>query len=239
MKLRDTVILVVLAHVGLVLIWICMGGCANDKAQEPEENLAVVEPGIERAEMPPVATEESVAEAPTPVTMAAQEDNALPVVTLPTFDEPTPEPVPEETVASEGVPYVVKKGDTLWAIGREFGVSINAIVERNDIQDPAMIRPGRELMIPVGSAPAARPRVESEVSEARAEASPSALLAGSEALPVADGGETEVYKVQSGDTIWLLARKYNTTSDKIMAANNISDATRLQIGQELRIPKGE
>lgn len=238
MKLRDTVILVVLAHVGLVLIWICMGGCANDKAQEPEENVAVVEPGIGEAEMPSVETEEFVAEAATPIVMAEEEADVLPVVELPTFDEPTPEPVPE-AVASEGVRYVVKKGDTLWAIGREFGVSINAIVDRNDIQDPAMIRPGRELMIPVGSAPAARPRVESEVSEAPVEASPSALLAGSEALPVADGGETEVYKVQPGDTIWLLARKYNTTSDKIMAANDISDATRLQIGQELRIPKGE
>ncbi len=69
--------------------------------------------------------------------------------------------------------------------------------------------------------------------------SPTALPAGSDAFPVAEDAGTAVHKVQPGDTIWLLARKYHSDSQKIMDANSITDPTKLQVGQELRIPRGE
>jgi len=45
------------------------------------------------------------------------------------------------------------------------------------------------------------------------------------------------YTVQSGDTLWLLAQKFNTTVDRLMALNGLS-STGLYIGQVLHIPQG-
>jgi membrane-bound lytic murein transglycosylase D len=44
--------------------------------------------------------------------------------------------------------------------------------------------------------------------------------------------------VRSGDSLWILARRYGTTVPKIMAANNLSGQT-LTIGQRLAIPSAQ
>jgi LysM repeat protein len=50
----------------------------------------------------------------------------------------------------------------------------------------------------------------------------------------ASGGQ--MYKVEKGDTLWRIAKKFNTTADALMSANGISDPSKLKIGAELRIP---
>ncbi len=134
MKLRDTVILVVVAHVGLVLIWICMGGCAKDKTQEPEEKVAMVSP---EAEMPP-ATADIISEEP--ATLITTEPAPLPE---PRVTLPAPEPTLTTEPSSREITITVKKGDTLWALSRKYHVPVRVIEDRNDIQNPNLIREGR------------------------------------------------------------------------------------------------
>ena len=43
------------------------------------------------------------------------------------------------------------------------------------------------------------------------------------------------HKVKQGDTLYAIARKYNTTVDKICKLNKIKETTILQIGQKLRV----
>ena len=52
--------------------------------------------------------------------------------------------------------------------------------------------------------------------------------------PGADTGVTE-YVVRSGDTLWLLAQRYNTTVDAIKRLNGLT-SDNLSIGQVLKIP---
>ncbi|WP_051531174.1 glycosyl hydrolase family 18 protein [Clostridiisalibacter paucivorans] len=47
--------------------------------------------------------------------------------------------------------------------------------------------------------------------------------------------EEIIYTVQPGDTLYLIARKYNTTIEAIMKLNNLSN-TMLMVGQKLMIP---
>jgi murein DD-endopeptidase MepM/ murein hydrolase activator NlpD len=44
--------------------------------------------------------------------------------------------------------YVVQAGDTLWDIAIRFGVSVNELVQANQLADAGSIRPGDELIIP-------------------------------------------------------------------------------------------
>jgi LysM repeat protein len=45
-----------------------------------------------------------------------------------------------------------------------------------------------------------------------------------------------LYVVQEGDTLSALAVEFGTTVDEIMAANGLTDANALQVGQSLIIP---
>ncbi len=50
-------------------------------------------------------------------------------------------------------------------------------------------------------------------------------------------GETFVYIVKSGDTIYGISQRFGISMDRIIALNNISDPENLQIGQSLLIPR--
>jgi spore coat assembly protein SafA len=45
-----------------------------------------------------------------------------------------------------------------------------------------------------------------------------------------------IYIVQRGDTLWKIAKRYNTTIDAIVRANNIKNPDLIVPGQKLIIP---
>lgn len=47
--------------------------------------------------------------------------------------------------------------------------------------------------------------------------------------------EAVYYKVKSGDTLWAIAKKYNTTVNNIVKVNSLSNNAKLKIGQQLKI----
>ena len=46
------------------------------------------------------------------------------------------------------------------------------------------------------------------------------------------------YEVQAGDTVFSIARRFGTTVDAIVAANDLADAAEIYVGQVLVIPTG-
>lgn len=69
-------------------------------------------------------------------------------------------------------------------------------------------------------------------------------------LPVSSEGETQAdrentldpmplvvtHTVNSGETLWDIARKYNVTMDTIIVANQLTNVHRLRVGQVLKVP---
>lgn len=53
---------------------------------------------------------------------------------------------------------------------------------------------------------------------------------------VADAGETETYRVRSGDSLYTIARKYRTTVSWLRDVNDLKSGKKLRIGQRLQVP---
>ena len=102
----------------------------------------------------------------------------------------------------------VQNGDTLGAIARRYGTTVRAIQAANNLGRRTLLRIGQQLRIPTRAADA-----------------------DSEPRPTYLG-----HRVQNGDTLGAIARRYGTTVRAIQAANNLGRRTLLRIGQQLRIP---
>jgi LysM repeat protein len=73
----------------------------------------------------------------------------------PTVEGTTPEPTVEGTAeAATGTPtsgttvHIVQPGEWVWQIARLYGVDPQAIIDANNLANPASISPGDELIIP-------------------------------------------------------------------------------------------
>ncbi|GAB4565609.1 MAG: hypothetical protein Kow0047_16290 [Anaerolineae bacterium] len=150
---------------------------------------------------------------PTPTATSAVTETVTPTVAATPTPTVTPPSTPTSTptASPERVTYVVQPGDTLTAISRRFGVSIEAIAQANDIEDPTALRVGQELVIPSASDVVA--------------------------LPTLASTGQNVYLVAPGDTPASIARKFGVSVEELMRVNNIEDSTRLQVNQRLIIPQ--
>ncbi len=62
----------------------------------------------------------------------------------------TPPPTPTFTPTPEPTVYLVEPGDTLSRIALQYGVTVEALQEENNILDPRTLQPGQQLVIPFG-----------------------------------------------------------------------------------------
>lgn len=111
----------------------------------------------------------------------------------------------------ETATYTVVAGDTLAAIARRYGTTIEELVRLNNIVNPNVLPLGQQLIVPAagGAAPA---------------------------TGGASTGQGQTYVVQSGDTLLSIARRFGVTTAQLQTANNITNPDRIYPGQVLVIP---
>lgn len=128
--------------------------------------------------------------------------------------DPSPEPAPEA-----GDTYTVQLGDTLYSLARRFGTSVAELQSLNDLGTSTALFAGDVLNVP-GSEGAGDD--EGEESEDGDEDG--------------TGGSTTTYTVVTGDTLFSLAIRFNTTVSALQAANDLGSSTNIRIGQVLTLP---
>lgn len=104
----------------------------------------------------------------------------------------------KESNADENV-YVVKKGDSLWLIAKNYNTSVDEIKRLNNLSSNALSI-GQKLKIPNAI-------TSNEIT----------------------------YTVKKGDSLWLIANRYDTTVNAIKDKNGLT-SNNLSIGQILKIP---
>jgi LysM repeat protein len=122
--------------------------------------------------------------------------------------------------------YQIRPGDTLLTIAAATGMSIDRLVGLNGITNPDVIMAGDSLQLDGTGAPAA------PAPTAAAGAS-SASAAASNASATSPGVR---YTVQTGDTLWDIARRSGTSVENLLKLNNLDNADQLTVGQQLAVP---
>ncbi len=118
------------------------------------------------------------------------------------------------------IEHKVRRGETLAALSRKYGVELKSLLAANQMRRDAPLAPGKVVRIPAGACPPGRP---------------AAAPAGRAPLAKPEMAE---HVVRHGDSLWNLARRYNTTVEEIQRLNQVTPAT-IAVGQALRIPKAE
>jgi len=154
--------------------------------------------------------------------------------------------------------YTVQSGDSLWSIAKKFNVSVDDLKSENNLTSN-LISVGQVLRIPASAPTEPNPNyivyvVKSGDSLYRIaqqynttvdtiknfnNLTNNILQIGQELLiPISEIEEetpTITYIVKSGDSLWSIAQRYNTTVNEIKTLNNLT-SNNLSIGQQLLIP---
>ena len=150
--------------------------------------------------------------------------------------------------------YTVQSGDSLWSISKKFGISVDELKQANNLTSN-LLSIGQNLYIP---------NKETDVTKSEYIVSKGDTLYGIAQkfgttvdnlksinnlttdslaigqilkIPSEEESNTNTYTVKSGDTLYGIASKYNTTVDEFKSLNNLTSNT-LSIGQTLKIPSG-
>lgn len=136
------------------------------------------------------------------------------------------------------ITYTVKSGDNIGYISEWFGVRTSDLRYWNNIHRNT-IRAGQKLAIYKHKSKAEKYKKLDKMSFAEKQASigKSAVTSQVTESPKMDSsGNFVLYTVKSGDTLWEIAQKYPGVSDRdIMRLNNLSSASKLKPGQQLKI----
>lgn len=152
--------------------------------------------------------------------------------------------------------YIVKKGDSLWSIANKYGLTVDKLKDINNLSSN-MLSVGQKLLINDGTDVdnvnenyyivksgdtlySIAKKYGLSVDELKKMNNLSSnTLSINQKLLVGNDMSTDdnydVYVVKSGDTLWGIASKYNTSVDKIKDINNLN-SNNLSIGQKLLVP---
>lgn len=117
-----------------------------------------------------------------------------------------------EATGPKYVDVIISHGDSLWSLSRRHHTSIGHLRSLNPgIRN--LLRIGKTLKVPANQLARARPTLN----------------------PLLNRGRRIRYKVRSGDSLWVIAKRFGTTSKAIARSNQISQNKLIRPGDTLWI----
>ena len=152
--------------------------------------------------------------------------------------------------------YIVQKGDSLWSIAKKYGLSVEELKDLNHLSSN-MLQVGEKLLVKDTSSStdigvyytvvagdtlygiAKKYNTTADEIKKLNNLKSNTLSIGQKLLVSGTGEEQtdyDIYTVVSGDNLYQLATKFNTTVDKLKDINNLKTDS-LMVGQKLLVPK--
>jgi membrane-bound lytic murein transglycosylase D len=132
--------------------------------------------------------------------------------------------------------HTVKRGETIPSIARRIrgGVTASELAEANNLSTKSKLRPGQELLIPRPPATLLATRTDRPAPAVVASRPVTGTASVPDAVRASRAPATTYYRVKRGDTLFTIARLFNTSVDKIkswnrLRGNTIAAGTRLLI----------
>ena len=148
--------------------------------------------------------------------------------------------------------YIVKEGDTLYSIAQRYNITVDELKKQNQLSTNQLTI-GQSLILPSTSFVtytvqkgdtlykiASQYNTTVDILKKINNLSSNILSIGQKIkLPSTEiiniPASLEIYTVKSGDTLYSIAKKFDTTVDKIKSQNSLN-ADALTVGQMLKIP---
>ena len=131
-----------------------------------------------------------------------------------------------ETTTTSGNSYTVVSGDSLYAIARKTGTSIQDLLSLNGLNLNSIIHPGQVLALSSKS-------VSTETKQE--ESAPKEETKSTESSTTTTTTSTGSYTVVSGDGLYAIARKTGTSIDDLLSLNGLSLTSTIYPGQVLTL----
>lgn len=164
-------------------------------------------------------------------------------------------PKPDENEQINTKEIIIKRGDTLTKIAKQYNTTVAELVALNNISNPNLIYTGNTLEVPVKtnenrttytvkrgdtlSQIAQRFNTTVSIIAQENNIKNINLIYPGQVLNVKDDCRYDcghiIYTVKRGDTLWSIARRYNTSIANIVRLNRIQNANLIYPGEVFRI----
>lgn len=121
--------------------------------------------------------------------------------------------------------YRIRRGDSLASVARRYRTSVAYLRDLNDLPRRKAVRVGMRIYVPDRT-----PLKERSSSKVK----PSSV-----ASSVSVSTDGRYYIVQSGDSLFTIARKYSTSVSELKRMNNIKRGKLLKVGMKLIVPSSD
>ncbi len=148
----------------------------------------------------------------------------LPSGTKATFEEAFAK-IPEWE-KSVWVKHTVRRGETLGSVARKYGTTVATLRDINHLKK-SNIRVGATILVPTGN----RAEVGEDDAGSRASISSAALVLEEPLAPP----KPFRYRVKRGDTLWSIAKRFNTSVGNIRKWNGLGSTSAIRAGQRLTL----
>jgi len=116
--------------------------------------------------------------------------------------------------AAKRANYVVRQGDTVWSIAKQFKTDPSTLLQSNGLKNSSTLKIGQKLFVPaVGT-------VEIKVAKAQADTPRKELIS---------------YLVRPGDSLWNIAKRFGVTPVELRNWNKLAESKQIRPGDHLMV----